>query len=219
METRCDQCDARLNVPEERLKGTGPHKVTCPRCGCGLSLRVGADPKREDQVAPGEPIQGPKKDSFGALSHSALQNVEGKKLALILEPEPEQKAPLQRALEALGYAQVNADGVRDAMSKLRYHSFDLILLSDRFEDEPWEDSPILNYLNSLPIGVRRRMFAALIGDDLKTRDPMAAFSLSANLVIGRGHAVDLARILKQGIEESEAFYAQLMRTIAELGRT
>jgi len=219
MEIRCDQCDARLNLPEERLKGASPRKVTCPRCGSGLSLRVGSDPKREDQVAPGEPIQSLKKDSFGALSHSVLQNVEGKRLALVLEPEPEQKEPLQRALEALGYAQVNAEGVRDAMSKLRYHSFDLILLSDRFEDEPWENSPILNYLNSLPIGVRRRMFVALIGDALKTRDPMAAFTLSANLVIGRGHANDLARILKQGVEESEAFYAQLMCTLAELGRT
>jgi hypothetical protein len=216
MEIRCEQCDARLTFREDRLKGAGPLVATCPKCGGRLNPDPATGLKNDDPTAPKEAVQRPKNGGVGPASLSGLESVEGKRLALVLESEPEQRESLNRALEALGYAPVNADGVRDAISSLRYHSFDLILLADSFETEPWEDSPFLNYLNSLPIGVRRRVFVALIGDDLKTRDPMAAFSLSVNLVIGRGHTADLGRILRQGIEENEAFYEPLMHTLAEL---
>ena len=68
---------------------------------------------------------------------------------------------------------------------MRFHHFDLVFLSDGFDERKLASSPILIYLNHLSIAVRRQMFLVLMDDQLKTMDNMMAFAMSANAVVNK----------------------------------
>jgi hypothetical protein len=99
---------------------------------------------------------------------------------------------------------------------MRFHLFDLVILSDGFDGIEFGQSPIRQHLNRLSMSVRRRMFVALIGDTFNTIDHMMAFALSANLVINRKDLDRLTSILKIAISESQKFYKVYMDTLAEI---
>jgi hypothetical protein len=101
---------------------------------------------------------------------------------------------------------------------MREYNFALITLPDRFDGIDLEFSPILEYLNHLPMSLRRRIFLILIGKTFKTMDLMAAFSMSANLVVGADDLDNLTRALKQSMADHERFYGIFMETLAELGK-
>jgi hypothetical protein len=219
METRCGNCDAKLRVPDEKLKGPGPYRALCPMCKKEVRLEPESGGGTKETVSPEKSPPSERGGASGGWAGlSPLGNLRGNRASLLLEADPHQLAPIRQASEALGYQPVNAENTRDAMGKMRFHHFDLIVLSDRFDDSAWEESPVLNYLNTMSMSVRRRMFVALIGDDLKTLDPMTAFSLSADVVIGRNDAGNLQRILEECIAEKDKFYSVFMETLAETGR-
>jgi hypothetical protein len=68
------------------------------------------------------------------------------------------------------------------------------------------------------MSLRRRIFFTLVGDTFKTMDPMAAFAMSANLVINRGDFSKLKAILSGAILDNEKFYKVFSDTLEEVGR-
>ncbi|MBW1785495.1 MAG: zinc-ribbon domain-containing protein [Deltaproteobacteria bacterium] len=219
MEIRCDHCDARLSVPDEKLKGGGLCKVSCPKCNG--EIRVDFESRNgKGEIAVSEtPLTPNEKDGLGGgFGFSSFKNLEGKKTALLLEPDLSEMSLIKGTVEKLGYEPVHVDNTRDAIGQMRFHHFDLIVISDRFDDVAWNESPVLNYINALNMSARRRMFVVLIGEGLKTRDPMRAFSLSVNLVIGREDKASLGGVLEQSIAEIEKFYRVFMEISAETGK-
>ncbi len=101
---------------------------------------------------------------------------------------------------------------------MRFHTFDLVILTDRFDGIELGQSPVLQYLNHLSMSIRRRMFVALVGDAFNTMDHMMAFAMSANLVINRRDLDKLAGILKNAVSDNEKFYKVFMDTLSELGK-
>jgi hypothetical protein len=104
------------------------------------------------------------------------------------------------------------------LGKLRFHRFDIIFIAEGFDGQELENSPIHNYLNTLSISSRRRIFVALMGDKLKTMDDMMAYTMSANTIISTKDADKLSSILKQGLSEHEKFYKVFMDTLVEVGK-
>jgi hypothetical protein len=124
----------------------------------------------------------------------------------------------KKSIEELGYKCVSAPSTRDALGKMRFHHFDMVLLADGFDGQEIENSPIMNYLNHVSMSSRRRIFLALIGDKFKTMDDMKAYSLSANMVISSKDLDKLTSILKRGVSEHERFYKVFMDTLVETGK-
>jgi CheY-like chemotaxis protein len=143
---------------------------------------------------------------------------EGLKLALLMESNPDQLEKLKRAVEEIGYRAVLATNTRDAVGKMRFHHFELVVLSDSFDGIDLVQSPVINYLNRLSMSIRRRMFLALVGDGFKTLDEMKAFAMSANAVINRKDLDKTTSILKKAIVDNAKFYKVFMDTLAEVGR-
>jgi predicted Zn finger-like uncharacterized protein len=220
MEIQCEHCDAKYNVPDERLKGDGPFRFSCPKCK--NAIRLESVPHGGKDVPPGpEPPPGPveKEGAGGGPGFSSFRNLQGKKTALILEQDPEEAKSIMAVVDKLGYEAVHAAGARDAIGQMRFHRFDLIVITDNFEDVAWRENAILNYVNTLSMSVRRRMFVVLIGDDVKTGDPMEAFSLSANLVINREDTASLEGVLDQGVQENGQTYRVFHEISAEIGKS
>lgn len=223
MEITCETCKARLNIPDDKIPKDHRATISCPKCKNTLTLDP-YNPKRQNPVSVAE--RGVEKEqnrwheetNYGDEDASLDFFEEGLKLALLMETDPQRAEKLKRTVEELGYRGVLARNTRDAVSKMRLHHFDLVFLSDQFDEIDLKQSPVRQHMNNLSMSVRRRVFFALIGDNFKTMDHMMAFAMSANMVINNNDLDRLTAILKHAISDNEKFYKVFMDTMAEVGK-
>jgi len=222
MEVVCENCKAKLNIPDEKIPKGKRTIISCPKCKNKLTLEPpGPKPEKQVPEAPKEP-EPPRPKARPASEAEDIEDLgffeEGVKLALVLETDPQEVEAIKTVVEGLGYKYVSAENTRKAVSTLRLHHFDLVILSDRFEGVEMAQSPVIQYMNHLSMSVRRRIFFALIGDAFKTMDNMTAFAMSVNMVISREDLPKLPSILKRGLSENEQFYKILMDLLVEVGK-
>jgi len=201
------QCKTKLNVPDDRIPKDRIIRITCPKCK--NKITIDANISTSNGPSPEDPFS----DTGEALDFFD----ENAKLALVMtDDDIAEKA--KPALEELGYKYIPASNSRDALAKLRFHRFNLIFIAEGFDGQELRNSPIRNYLNAMSMSGRRRVFVALMGDNLKTMDEMTAYAMSSNIVISTKDADKLKTILKNGISEYEKFYKVFMDTLAEVGK-
>ena len=229
MEVTCDNCNAKLNIPDEKIPKDQAVRISCPKCKSKITINA----KEAEQEAPGEApaaiestdrgeVSKPGEEGYSYddfSSDDALDTFEeDAKLALIMSNSPEDTEKIKNAVEALGYTFVLSPDTRDALGKLRFHNFDLIILTDKFDEQDFGQSPVLNHLNHISMSQRRKMFLALIGDNFKTMDNMMTYALSANGIVNSKDLEQLETILKRAITDNEKFYKVFMEGLEETGR-
>ncbi len=226
METTCEHCKAKLNIPDEKIPKNQTVKISCPKCKKKMTLKA-AKKQNETGSFHLQFIESSHKgesgeDGYGYGDYSDDQALafyeEGTKLALVMDNNSEHIENIRMDVGQLGYKAISAPSIRDAIGRMRYHHFDLVILCDGFDGQSLERNPILSYLNNLSMAVRRRMFVALMGEGFKTMDDMMAFALSVNLVINTKELDKLSAILKRAISDYEKFYKVFMDTMVELGK-
>jgi predicted Zn finger-like uncharacterized protein len=231
MEVTCEQCKSRFSIPDDKVPKDKILKISCPKCKGKISLG-GEPPEQPAKVDEPEEFRmkflDPKashkapEESYGYEDFTTDQALdffeEGTKLALIMPNSSMNEDRLRAGLEIIGYKCIPTPNTRDAIGKLRFHHFDLIVLGDGFDSQPLDRSVIVNYLNRLPISVRRRIFLTLISDNFKTMDNMMAFAMSANVVINTKDIEKLHLILKKAVSENERFYKVFQDTLVETGK-
>jgi CheY-like chemotaxis protein len=219
MEITCEHCGVTLNIPDEKIPEGQVVRISCPKCKSKISIDTG---KR--RVSPELPeSDGQSKErgyNYGDYSEDEALGAheEGAKLALVLAPDPESSGKTRSEVEQLGYHCVAATDTRDAVGKIRFHLFDLVILCDGFDGQDLDNSPILNYLNSNSMADRRKIFVALMGERFKSMDNLIAFAMSANAVINSKDMDKFSAMLKGAVSEHERFYKVFMETLAEVGR-
>jgi predicted Zn finger-like uncharacterized protein len=224
MEIQCEHCSAKLNIPEEKIPKGRRIAFNCPKCKNKIKLEP---PAAREGTGSTMEVESPKLDHRKrAEAHDEGDEdddlefyEEGVKPALIMALDERQEEAIKEATEELGYRYVAAKDTRDAIGRMRYHHFDLVVLSDQFDGAELGQSPIMQYLNNLSTSSRRKMFVALIGDHLKTMDHMTAFTLSANLVISGKDMDKLVSILRHAFTDNEKFYKVFVDVLGELGKS
>ena len=231
MEVTCGQCKSRFNIPDDKVPKDKVLKLNCPKCKGKISLGGEApeQPAKADEsgefrmkfIDPTARRKTPE-ESYGYEDYAGDQALdffeEGIKLALIMTNSSMNEDRLRAGIEIIGYKCIPTPNTRDAIGKLRFHHFDLIILADGFDNQPLDQSVIVNYLNRLSMSVRRKIFLALISDNCKTMDNMMAFAMSANVVINSKDLQKLHLILKKSVAENERFYKIFMDTMVETGK-
>jgi len=225
MDVICEQCQTKLGIPDEKVPKDHPVRITCPKCETKMTLNPNRPATRESADSEPEERTPPAKQSKGGYDYADYSDddalhffEEGTKLSLVLTSNGDSSEKIKKAVEFLGYKFIPAPSTRDAIGKLRFHHFDLIVLSDGFDGQPIDHSPILNYLNNLSMSVRRKIFLALLSDVYKTMDNMMALATSANIVVSTKDLDKLHPILKKAISENERFYKVFTDTLAETGK-
>jgi hypothetical protein len=235
MEITCSQCNTKLNVPDEKIPKDQSVFLNCPKCKNRITLNTrkisneeffledaAAETGELDLKAISEKQTKPVAETYDYDDYSGDQALdffeEGVKAGLIIMKPDESREKVGVALEWLGHKCIYADNTRDALGKLRFHSFNMVVLADGFDNQDISYSPVMNYLNRLPMSSRRKIFVVLLGDRFKTMDDMMAFALSANSVVNTKDLDRLTLILKKGLSGNEKFYKVLMDTLAEVGK-
>ena len=238
MEVVCEHCKARLNIPDEKIPKDQTVRISCPKCKTKIVLpERTAEPKgpssgeSNDYTDTGKfrlkfiesrSTKEPEEASYSYEDYSSDEALdffeEGTKLALIMADNPERGEKIRSAVGGLGYKQVVTENTRDAIGKLRFHHFDMIILCEGFEGQPLEQSQVVNFMNRLSMPVRRRVFFAMVADKFKTMDNVMGFAMSANVVINTKDVDKLQLILKKAISENDKFYKVFMDALAETGK-
>jgi hypothetical protein len=217
MDITCSSCGTTLKVPDEKLPPNQIVSLTCPKCKAKIRVDTAelappaAKPKKEEA---GKGFGFDDKDDTGPLEFFE----EGTKLALVLDADEMHLSEIGPGLEELGYKGIQPVSLHEAMSKIRLHHFDMVILSDGFEGKGLDGNPITNYLNHISMSVRRKIFLVLISGKFKTMDNMAAFAMSANLVVNPEDLSNFVAILKKGTSDNEKFYKIYMDILREAGK-
>jgi predicted Zn finger-like uncharacterized protein len=237
MEVTCEHCNAKLNIPDEKIPKDQRVKIGCPKCKKKITFDYRNRPELVSASGSGSHYDTGKfylkflESKSGATSEEdgytykdysedeALHYFEeDTKLALVMDSSRGHSGRMKSAAEELGYKSISTPDTRDAIGKMRFHHFDLVILSDGFDGQPIERSPILNFLNNISMSVRRRIFVALISDKFKTMDNMMAFATSSNVVINSQDMQRLSPVLKKAISDHEKFYKVFMDGMLEAGK-
>jgi DNA-directed RNA polymerase subunit RPC12/RpoP len=222
MEVVCSNCQARLKIPDEKVPETGTVAANCPKCKSKITIeKPQPDPEPSlfqempdlDSERPEEDSEYRDEDPFSLDFYE-----ENAKLALLMVSRAEADNRIREATEGLLHKPVLVKDAGEAIRKMRFHLFDLLVLSEHFEGIPWAQSPILHYLNRLSMHTRRKIFLVLLGKAFSTMDRMTAFALSADLVVNPKDIDEFSGILRAAVWNHENFYGAFIETLNELGR-
>jgi predicted Zn finger-like uncharacterized protein len=214
MDITCNTCLGKFRVPDEKIPHGRISTVPCPKC----KTRISIDPTRKTN--PGLAAQEePGQDDDFDLNEKPFDFIEEEGLtAMLCEQDPAARQTIESALNLMDYQITVAESARDALKRMRYHTYDLIVVNENFDTKNPASNGVLIYLERLGMAVRRNIFVAMISNRYRTMDNMMAFHDSVNLIINIKNIEDVGKILSRGITDNQMFYNVYRETLKELGR-
>jgi predicted Zn finger-like uncharacterized protein len=202
MNVRCNNCQSRFNISDHKLPKDRDAVFSCPKC-------------REKIHVPAGSGRTPDKDADSPASGSRPGAFQNQPRALILASEGSFLEPAATAAGQLGYAVETAVSPAEALRKMAYHVYPLVVMEDRFDPD---GSIISGHMNTVDMSVRRSICLVLMGRSLKTGDPMTALHAGVNGVIGPDTLPEMATVLSDMVREHADFYRVYTASMKAAGK-
>lgn len=216
MEIICNKCNAKLSIADDKLPEGKTAAIKCPKCQNKISVDLR---HRNGQEAPQ-----PNQFNFdeGTEDYDASEKPfdfleEEGNTALVCENDPEVLKQINIVLGIMDYSVTVAESIRDALKKMKYHTYDLMLINEAFDGSDPDANGLLVYVERLTMDVRRNIFVGLLTRRFPSMDNMTAFLKSVNITINLKDIGSIDRILARGINESDLFYAAFKDSAKKLG--
>jgi predicted Zn finger-like uncharacterized protein len=214
MDFKCSKCSSKFRIPDEKIPVDRVTTLPCPKCKTQITI----EPSRktgQDDLADEKPTDNGGYDAndkpFDFIEEEGLT-------ALLCEQNPLASNTIQKALNLMEYQITRAENARDALKRMRYHVYDLIVVNENFDTKNPDSNGVLIYLERLSMSVRRKIFVAMISSRYRTMDNMMSFNASVNLIINIKNIEDIGKILSRGITDTEMFYSVYKECLKESGR-
>ncbi|MEA3428984.1 MAG: zinc-ribbon domain-containing protein, partial [Thermodesulfobacteriota bacterium] len=167
MDIICKQCKSKFKIPDEKISKGQIFTLSCPKCKSKISIDT-----RPSATA--EPVT--KKtiiDEVDSGAYDASEKPfdfleEGAETALLCEPDPAVIGKIRSTLENMGYNVIQPESDRDALKQMRFHIFDLVVLSEVFSSENLDVNNVMKYLERLSMAIRRKIFVILVTNRFRT---------------------------------------------------
>lgn len=226
MQLECSHCEKKINIPDEKIPAGRSFSMRCPSCKGKINVDLTPPEEdggglaaggwqQDDDLSATPPDTGEDYDAsekpFDFLEEEGLT-------AMVCETNPESLKKIKEVLDIMEYSITTPGSVRDALRKMKYHLYDLILVNEAFDGSDPNANGILIYLERMNMAIRRNIFVGLISKQYSTRDNMAAFLKSVNLTINEKDVPYLDRILKRSINENEMFFTVLKESMRKTGK-
>jgi CheY-like chemotaxis protein len=240
MKVTCESCQKAINVPDEKIPPGKSITFACPSCKSKITASRSAGPEGmpdlvgvPDATPGGEaPFDETRNVQLTGSVHRAdpaelakmLDAVEsemdileeGTKRALVADP-----ANLDRitpVLRKLSYTVSTVKTVDEALKKLQFNFYNLIVVDERFDGSDPTSNRLVEHLSQMNMAVRRKMFVVVIGKNFKTLDNMSAFVRSANMVMNEADFSNFELILRKAMKENDTFYTVFKKALIDTGR-
>ncbi len=214
MEIICKVCQSKFRVPADKLPAGRATSFACPKCGRRITVGLTQNPSRSAITLGEINVEG----NYDASEKPFDFIEEDSQTALVCESHPSVRKTVLDALNLMEYQITIAESARDALKRMRYHNYDLIVVNETFDCESPESNGVLIYLERMNMAIRRNIFVAMLSQMYRTMDNMMAFHHSVNLIINVKNIEDIAKILSRGITDNDLFYEVFNDVLKESGR-
>ncbi len=211
MDIICHNCHSKFKIANDKIPAGRTAAFACPKCKSKISLGPGKNSAKGAGGAANDESYDASDKPFDFIEEEGLT-------ALVCEQNPLVRKTISDALQLMEYQITVAESARDALKRMRYHVYDLIVVNESFDTNNPEANGVIIYLERLSMATRRNMFVALVSDRYRTMDNMMALNKSVNLIINVKNVEDIGKILSRGITDNEYFYRVFKETLKELGR-
>ena len=221
MEIICQSCQGKLKIADEKLPVGKTVTLKCPRC----NTKLGVTRPEEEKTQPPEvdaafenlfDMDEQESDGYDASEKPFDFIEEEGKTALVCESDALVRQKLRPTLEILEYHVTEVSNSRDALKKMRYHVYDLIILNEYFDTQDPDANPLLIYLERLGMDVRRNIFLTLLTDRFRTMDNMFALQRSVNMIVNLRNIDDFDKILQRGMADYGLFFKVFKETLTDI---
>ena len=207
----CPTCKASLTILDDRLPKGKAARAACPHCKGKFVIDLTGSAPAPDATAstpaslapPEAPI------SYGEQGHP---------LALVCMDDPAEREQVMAALRAQTYAPRAATSAADAIQRLRFMAYALLVLRDGYGSAGGDGNPVLDYLAKMGMATRRLMHVVFLSAGARSHDVAAAFARSVNLVLHVNDLPHLSEALKRSREETEQAHRVLLESLRALGK-
>ncbi len=214
MDIICNNCSSKFRIPDEKIPVGRVTNLPCPKC----KVRISINPAKKSGGGIVAFEQSGENGGYDA-SDKPFDFIEEEGLtALLCEQNPLARNSIQNALNLMDYQITITKNARDALKRMRYHVYDLIVVDENFDTKNPDSNGVLIYLERLTMAVRRKIFAAMISNRYRTMDNMMAFHSSVNLIINIKNVEDIGKILSRSITDTELFYFVYNETLKKTGK-
>lgn len=197
----CQQCQAKLTIPDHKLPAKKDATLKCPKCQGKIKIQPAKDLSGfNEQRNPAGP--------------AAFQDRQSALLCIDSDTIQSQVQPL---LRQMGFNIEIVQDTRKALDKMEYHVYQLVLIEDGF-DQHQGLSSIIDKMNNLDMSLRRRICLVLISSRFKTNDDMAAMHNSVNSIIRQEDVVHLDAFLLKVLAEHRQFYTVYNDSLRQAGK-
>lgn len=202
MDVTCQSCQAKFNVPDEKIPAGKSITAACPKCKNKITIGHKA---AAGEAAPSPPAAS-EGESYDAFEKPFDFVEEDALTALICEPDPAIREKINQAFTLMEYRVTPGGDTRNALKKMRYHNYNVIVVNELFDTSSPDANGVLLFLERLPMSVRRNIFVCLLSNRFRTMDQMMAFNKSVNMIINLKNVNDFGKILSTGITDNDIFY-------------
>jgi predicted Zn finger-like uncharacterized protein len=214
MDIICSNCSSKFRIADEKIPVGRVTKIPCPKC----KVRITLNPAKKSAGGLAGFEESSENSAYDA-SEKPFDFIEEEGLtALLCEQNPLVRSTIQNTLNLMDYQITVAESARDALKRMRYHVYDLIVVNENFDTRNPESNGVLIYLERLAMSVRRNIFVAMISSRYRTMDNMMAFNASVNLIVNIKNIEDIGKILSRSITDTELFYRVYKETLKDAGR-
>ncbi len=220
MQITCEQCKSKFKIADEKIPEGKVSTLPCPKCRSTITIDTTKSEEMTFDVNEEAPddVQETYDDDYDADEKPFDFIEEEEKTALLCEPDAIIREQIAEVLDMLEYHVTVCDSARDALKKMRYHIYNLVVLNEDFDTPDPESNGILIYLERLQMAVRRGIYVLLISTRYRTLDYMMSFIKSVDLIMNPKNIADFERILKRGLTEHDLNYRVQKETLKKLGR-
>jgi len=214
MDITCDKCQSKFKIADEKIPKGKTVTLRCPKC----ETRISVSSPPADAAAQTSIIENVDNSTDEPMESAFDFTEEEGKTALVCENDPRIREKIVNALKLMEYHVVEASNARDALTKMRFHIFNLVAINETFDMSNIDNNSILIYLARLNMVIRRNIFVVLLSNQYRTMDKMMAFNKSVNLIINLENIDDADRTLSRSIAENEIFYRVFKEALKKSGR-
>lgn len=198
MNVTCQQCNAKLNIPDDKIDKNRDTKITCPKCGDKIII-----------TAKNEGLSGQKKPIRFAL--------DDRMNAIICIGDAGLQKSTHAALKQMGYDIDVANDADTALGNMEYHVYPLIIMDETF-DQNLGMARIIEKINDMDMLIRRRTCLVLFSSRYQTNDNMSALHTSVNNILNIKDVAYLENFLVRAVTDHANLYKIFNETLKMTGK-
>jgi len=214
MTITCPTCKASFNLPDDRLPRGKAVSAACPKCKgrivIDLAESVPPDVSAAASAAPlPEPPLPEAPTAYGEHGHPS---------ALVCVDDPAEREMVMAALKIQGYAPRVPTSPPDAMQRLRFMAYALLILRDGYGSAGGDVNPVLDLVAEMGMATRRLMHVVFVSPEARSHDADAAFAKSVNLILHVSDLPHLQEALIRSRQETDQAQRVLLESLRSLGK-